>query len=70
MLTLKIPEFNEIFIKYFFVSGQDWEFLSGIDEGSTQIGHKSIDQRQTIAFCFPIEATYRSTCPFGCKLLF
>ncbi len=39
-----------------------------MEEGSTQIGHKSVDQRQSISFNFPLEITFKSTCPFGCKL--
>ena len=62
-----MPEHNQIFIKYFFVHGQDWDKIAGLDEGSTQIGHKSIDQRQLISFNFPIDITFKSTCPFGCK---
>ncbi|CAF0728564.1 unnamed protein product [Brachionus calyciflorus] len=63
--SAELPEYNEIFIKYFFVHGQDWDKIAGLEEGSTQIGHKSIDQRQTIAFNFPLDITFKSTCPFG-----
>ncbi len=63
-----MPAFNEIFIKYFFVHGQDWDKVAGLEEGSTQIGHKSVDQRQIIAFNFPVDITFKSTNPFGCKL--
>jgi B9 domain-containing protein 1 len=61
-----LPEFNEIFIKYFFVHGQDWDLIGGHQEGSSQIGHKSVDNRQTIAFNFPLDVTFKSTSPFGC----
>lgn len=54
-------------MKYFFVYGQDWENIAGIDEGASQIGHKSIDKRDQISLNFPIEATFKSTSPFGCK---
>ncbi len=67
--SAEIPEFNEIFIKYFFVHGQDWDFITGLQEGSSQIGHKSVDNRQTIAFNFPLDATFKSTSPFGCNNL-
>lgn len=63
----KIPEYDQIFIKYFFVHGLDWDKIAGLEEGSTQIGHKSIDDRQTISFNFPLDITFKSTCPFGCK---
>lgn len=63
--TVDIPEYNEVFLKYFFVFGQDWELVSGLEEGSSQIGHKSIDNRQKIAFNFPLDVTYKSTSPFG-----
>lgn len=45
--------------------GQDWDFITGQQEGSSQIGHKSVDNRQTIAFNFPLDATFKSTSPFG-----
>ncbi|RNA24830.1 B9 domain-containing 1 [Brachionus plicatilis] len=63
--SAEIPEYDQVFIKYFFVHGQDWDKIAGLEEGSTQIGHKSIDDRQTIAFNFPLDITFKSTCPFG-----
>ena len=50
--------------------GQDWELVSGLEEGSSQIGHKSIDNRQKIAFNFPLDVTYKSTSPYGCKYIY
>ncbi len=47
--------------------GQDWDFITGQQEGSSQIGHKSIDHRQSISFNFPLDATFKSTSPFGCE---
>ncbi len=65
--TLKLPEFDQIFVKYFFVHGQDWDKIAGLEEGSTQIAHKALDQRQAIAFNFPLDITFKSTSPFGCN---
>ncbi len=64
---MQIPEYNEIFVKYFFVHGQDWDKIAGLEEGSTQIGHKSINERLSICYNFPLEITFKSTCPFGCN---
>ena len=47
--------------------GQDWDKIAGLEEGSTQIAHKALDQRQAIAFNFPLDISFKSTSPFGCN---
>ncbi len=37
-----------------------------MDEGTTQIAHKSVEIGSKIVFNFPLEVTFRSTNPFGC----
>jgi B9 domain-containing protein 1 len=40
-----------------------------LEEGTTQIAHKSVEIGSKIVFNFPLEATFRSTSPFGCLYL-
>ena len=42
--------------------------LQGIEEGISQITQKSHDSRQIFVFNFPLDITFKSTNPFGCKL--
>ncbi|KAI3380691.1 hypothetical protein SNEBB_004462 [Seison nebaliae] len=61
----ELTEFDDIFIKFVYVNGPDWLKITGIDSGATQISHKSQDERGQSSFNFPLEITYKSTCPYG-----
>lgn len=41
----------------------------GLEEGLTQTAKKSTDDRQCIIFNFPLDITWKSTNPYGCKYL-
>ena len=46
-----------------------FNFIKGLEEGTTQIAHKSVQIGSKIVFNFPLEVTFRSTAPFGCLYL-
>lgn len=39
----------------------------GLEEGFTQTAKKSSDDRQIFAWNFPLDVTFKSTNPYGCK---
>ena len=41
--------------------------LQGLEEGITQITKKSQDERQHFVWNFPVDVTFKSTNPHGCK---
>lgn len=56
-----------MYCKFSFIYGQDWAVTAGLEEGISQITRKSRDERQLFVWNFPIDITYKSTNPFGCK---
>ncbi|CAM1312552.1 B9D1 (predicted) [Pycnogonum litorale] len=65
----EFSEFDDIYCKYCFVYGQDWAITSGLDEGISQIAKKSQDARNIFTWNFPLDVTFKSTNPFGCKFI-
>ncbi|XP_039288164.1 B9 domain-containing protein 1 [Nilaparvata lugens] len=59
------PDFDDIYCKYCFMCGPDWDIVSGIEEGISQIGRKSQDGRQLFVWNFPLEISFKSTNPHG-----
>lgn len=59
------PGFDNLYCKYCFMFGQDWDITSGIEEGISQIGQKSQDEHQLFVWNFPLEITFKSTNPHG-----
>lgn len=60
-------ETSEIFCRYECVTGPDWEFVSGSEQGITQLAsNKNGNFNEPVVFNMPIELTYRSTNSFGC----
>ncbi|XP_063720736.1 B9 domain-containing protein 1-like [Symsagittifera roscoffensis] len=59
------PEFNDLYLKYSFVHGPDWIITSGLEDGISQVSRKSIDDRGLFTWNFPIEATFKSSNPYG-----
>ena len=41
--------------------------FQGLEEGITQTSKKSEDDRQLFVVNFPLEVTFKSTNPYGCK---
>ena len=41
--------------------------VQGLEEGLSQIAKKSQDESQRIVWNFPIDVTFKSTNPHGCK---
>lgn len=39
----------------------------GLEEGISQVGKCSNDERRMFVWNFPLEITFKSTNPFGCK---
>ncbi|KAK7583959.1 hypothetical protein V9T40_004922 [Parthenolecanium corni] len=61
----EFAEFDNIYCKYCFVCGPDWERLSGYEEGLSQVSRKSQDDRQIFVLNFPFEVCFKSTNPYG-----
>lgn len=59
------PGRGDLYCKYCFVAGQDWAVTAGQEEGLSQITRASLDSRQLVIWNFPLDVTFRSTCPFG-----
>jgi len=57
---------DDLYCKLCFVCGPDWAVTAGQEEGITQIARKPADGgQQLVVWNFPLDVTFRSTCPFG-----
>ncbi|KAL1243839.1 B9 domain-containing protein [Trichinella spiralis] len=58
---------SDIYCKYCFVHGPDWNVLSGIEEGLSQMCCRSSLENSADGFVlnFPVELTLKSTNPYG-----
>jgi len=57
---------DDLYCKLCFVCGPDWSVTAGQEEGITQIARKDSDfGGQKVVWNFPLDVTFRSTCPFG-----
>ncbi|XP_054391522.1 B9 domain-containing protein 1 isoform X3 [Pongo pygmaeus] len=63
--SAQFPEYDDLYCKYCFVYGQDWDPTAGLEEGISQITSKSQDVRQALVWNFPIDVTFKSTNPYG-----
>ncbi|CAG7828467.1 unnamed protein product [Allacma fusca] len=54
---------NDIYCKYNFSYGSDWQITAGIEEGISQITTK--DATGTFVWNFPLEVTFKSSNPHG-----
>ncbi|XP_030371422.1 B9 domain-containing protein 1 [Scaptodrosophila lebanonensis] len=60
------PDTEFVFCRYELVAGPDWLLCSGPQHGLTQMAtNKGGNFNDKIIFNMPIEATYKSTSPFG-----
>lgn len=58
---------RSVHCRYEIVAGPDWELVAGHRSGITQCASVGNANFQTITFNMPLEFTFRSTNPFGCK---
>lgn len=68
MLKLQFASFDNFYCKYSYVYGVDWKQVAGVHEGLSakcEVGHQ---RNNIITVGMPIEATFTSTNPFGCKV--
>ncbi|KAF4521176.1 hypothetical protein B566_EDAN010638 [Ephemera danica] len=63
--SAEFPEFDNIYCKYAFAHGPDWQIMTGLEEGMSQISKKSQDERQLCVWNFPLDITFKSTNPSG-----
>mmetsp|Transcript_19756 Transcript_19756/g.28988 ORF Transcript_19756/g.28988 Transcript_19756/m.28988 type:complete len:228 (-) Transcript_19756:170-853(-) len=58
---------NNLYCRYSFTYGPDWDILHGVNSGITQIAKRNIDgnNNKSIAWNFPIEIAFKSTNAFG-----
>lgn len=59
------PGVEELYCKHCFVAGPDWAITAGQEEGISQIARPSQDSSRKIVWNFPLDITFRSTCPYG-----
>lgn len=63
--SAEFPDAGDLYCKYAFVHGPDWILTTGLEEGITQFTKKSNEGRQLLVLNFPIEASFKSTNPYG-----
>ncbi|KAK3925628.1 B9 domain-containing protein 1 [Frankliniella fusca] len=63
--TAEFPGFDNIYCKYCYTYGLDWVVTAGLEEGISQVGRCSTDERRIFVWNFPLEVTFKSTNPFG-----
>ncbi|XP_034253974.1 B9 domain-containing protein 1 isoform X2 [Thrips palmi] len=63
--TAEFPGFDNIYCKYCYMYGLDWVVTAGLEEGISQVGRCSNDERRVFVWNFPLEITFKSTNPFG-----
>ena len=58
---------DDLYCKICFVAGPDWAVTAGQEEGISQIARKGGDggEGPALVWNFPLDITFRSTCPFG-----
>lgn len=56
------------YCKYEIITGSDWKIISGLEAGVSQNAIVSFNNDK-IVFNLPIEITFQSTNPYGCKFL-
>jgi B9 domain-containing protein 1 len=54
---------DDLYCKHCFVAGPDWAVTAGQEEGLSQIARRGA--AADVVWNFPIDVTFRSTCPFG-----
>lgn len=57
---------HKLFCRYDIVAGADWDLISGMSSGVTQLSRAG-SRIEEIVFNMPLEVMYKSTNPFGCK---
>uniref|UniRef100_A0A0M3IRX5 B9 domain-containing protein 1 n=1 Tax=Ascaris lumbricoides TaxID=6252 RepID=A0A0M3IRX5_ASCLU len=62
----QFPSLDNCYCKYSYVYGNDWEQVSGLEEGLSARCERA-PKRDCIVIGLPIEATFTSTNPFRCK---
>ena len=61
----EIPNRDNAYCKFMFVSGDDWTFVDGVEEGVTQVTRKTSGVDERLVWNFPVDATFKSTNAFG-----
>ncbi|EOD40530.1 hypothetical protein EMIHUDRAFT_222627 [Emiliania huxleyi CCMP1516] len=57
---------SSLYCRYVFSCGEDWSVMCGVEEGITQMASSSGSTANgSVVWNFPIDATFRSTCPHG-----
>lgn len=60
---------NEVYLQYETVWGPDWEVISGLTSGTSQMARSGSDPERII-FNMPIELAFSSTNISGCKFVY
>jgi len=66
--SAKYEGHDNLHCRYAFSMGEDWTVMKGVEEGITQMSSSSgtsVEAWQVAVWNFPIDVTFRSTCPFG-----
>lgn len=54
--------------KYEIIAGPDWQAISGLESAVSQTANIVVNGDK-IVFNLPVEVTYKSTNPYGCKYI-
>lgn len=57
---------RNLYCKYFYVYGSNWQQIAGLQEGLSSTCQKSAQGQHIVLNC-PLEATFISNNPFKCK---
>lgn len=60
---------SNLFCRYDIVTGPDWEQISGLRSGITQCAQTG-SRMEYVTFNMPLEFSFKSTNPHGCKYFF
>ncbi|XP_037093921.1 B9 domain-containing protein 1-like, partial [Pollicipes pollicipes] len=63
--SASLADFDDVYCRYSFHHGPDWEMVAGLDEGISQISKRSQDERQLLVWNLPVEVSFKSTNPHG-----
>ncbi|XP_014285990.1 B9 domain-containing protein 1 [Halyomorpha halys] len=59
------PGYDNIYCKYCFTCGTDWDITSGLEEGISQVAKRSDNGDELFIWNFPIEISFKGTNPYG-----
>ncbi|XP_043207708.1 B9 domain-containing protein 1-like isoform X2 [Amphibalanus amphitrite] len=56
---------DQLYCRYQLHGGPDWDIVTGLEEGISQVSRPSQDARQLLVWNLPVEVSYKATNPYG-----